>query len=123
MLQESETGSLVTVTDDTFAQTVLASDRPVVVDFWAEWCPPCKMISRSLAELAEEFGDRMVVAKVNSDENPNTTRTYSVMSLPTLLVFRQGEVVASIVGARPKSYLRQTLSAHAQYPGHAGADA
>jgi thioredoxin 1 len=63
------------------------------------------------------------VAKVNSDENPNTTRTYSVMSLPTLLVFRQGEVVASIVGARPKNYLRQTLSAHAQYPGHAGADA
>jgi thioredoxin 1 len=114
MLQESETRSLVTVTDDTFTQTVLASDRPVVLDFWAEWCPPCKMISRSLAELAEEFGDRMVVATLNSDENPNTTRTYAVMSLPTLLVFRNGEVVASIVGARPKSYLRQALSAHAQ---------
>jgi thioredoxin 1 len=111
MLQESKTGSLVTVTDGTFAQTVLAGDRPVVVDFWAEWCPPCKMISKSLTELAEEFGDRMVVATLNSDENPNATRTYAVMSLPTLLVFRQGEVVASIVGARPKTYLRQVLTA------------
>jgi thioredoxin 1 len=114
MLQESQTGSLVTVTDDTFAETVLASDRPVVVDFWAEWCPPCKAISKSLAELAEEFGDRMVVAKLNSDDNPNTTRTYGIMSLPTLLVFRQGEVVGSIVGSRPKTYLRQTLSAQAE---------
>lgn len=111
MLQVSETGSLVTVNDDTFAETVLASDRPVVVDFWAEWCPPCKMISKSLAELADEFGDRMIVATLNSDDNPKTTRAYGIMSLPTLLVFRQGEIVASIVGARPKSYLRQTLSA------------
>lgn len=110
MPQESVTGSLVTVTDDTFAATVLASDRPVVVDFWAEWCPPCRMISKSLAELAEELGDQMVVAKLNSDENPETTRTYRVMSLPTLLVFRRGEVVGSIVGARPKSYLRRALS-------------
>jgi thioredoxin 1 len=112
MLKESQTASLVTVTDDTFAEAVLASDRPVVVDFWAEWCPPCKAISQSLAELAEEFGDRMIVATLNSDENPNATRAYRVMSLPTLLVFRQGEVVASIVGSRPKNYLRQTLSAH-----------
>jgi thioredoxin 1 len=113
MLQKPQTGSLVTVTDDTFAEAVLASDRPVVVDFWAEWCPPCKAISKSLAELAEEFGDRMVVAKLNSDENPKTTRTYGIMSLPTLLVFRQGEVVASIVGSRPKNHLRQALSAQA----------
>jgi thioredoxin 1 len=112
MLQESETGSLVTVSDDTFAEMVLASDRPVVVDFWAEWCPPCKMISKSLAELAEEFGERMVVAKLNSDENPKASRAYGIMSLPTLLVFRQGEVVASIVGSRPKASLRQTLSEH-----------
>jgi thioredoxin 1 len=111
MLQESGTGPLVTVTDDTFAQTVLASDRPVVVDFWAEWCPPCKMISRRLAELAEEFGERLVVATLNSDDNPKATRTYGVMSLPTLLVFRHGEVVGSIVGSRPKTHLRQVLSA------------
>jgi thioredoxin 1 len=113
MLRESGTGSLITVTDETFTETVLASDRPVVVDFWADWCPPCKMISKSLAELAEEFGERMIIAKINSDENPEATRTYGVMSLPTLLVFRRGEVVGSIVGARPKTQLRQTLGVHA----------
>jgi thioredoxin 1 len=103
----------LTVTDDeTFAETVLASDQPVVVDFWAEWCPPCRMISKSLAELADEFGDRMTVATLNTDENPITTRTYRVMSLPTLLVFHGGEVVGSVVGARPKAHLRQTLTAH-----------
>jgi thioredoxin 1 len=112
MLQEYETGALVTVTDETFARAVLTSDRPVVVDFWAEWCPPCRAISRSLSELAEEFGDQLVVATLNTDENPQTTRTYGVMSLPTLLMFRAGEVVASIVGARPKNYLRQALTTH-----------
>jgi len=113
MPQETAVGSLITVTDDTFAELVLASERPVVVDFWADWCPPCKMIEKSLAELAGEFGDRMVVAKLNSDDNPRTTRAYTVMSLPTLLVFRRGEVVGSIVGSRPKTYLRQTLATHA----------
>ncbi|GAB3938610.1 thioredoxin [Micromonospora vulcania] len=93
---------------------MLASDRPVVVDFWAEWCPPCKMIEKSLVELAREFGDRMVVAKLNSDENPSATRNYRVMSLPTLLVFRHGELVGSTVGSRPKTYLRQILTAQAQ---------
>ncbi|MEV4627472.1 thioredoxin [Micromonospora sp. NPDC049523] len=112
MLQAQATGAVVTVTDDTFAELVLASDRPVVVDFWAEWCPPCRAISKSLAELAEEFGARMVVATLNSDENPNTTRAYRILSLPTLLVFRHGELVDSTVGARPKSHLRQALSAH-----------
>ncbi|MCO1594520.1 thioredoxin [Micromonospora sp. RHAY321] len=112
-MPQTETSSLVTVTDDTFAELVLASDRPVVVDFWAEWCPPCKAIERSLAELAGEFGDRMVVAKLNSDENPAATRRYGVMSLPTLLVFRRGEVVGSTVGSRPKSYLRQTFTEQA----------
>jgi len=113
MIQESATGQLVTVTDNTFTETVLASDRPVVVDFWAEWCPPCRVISKSLAELAEEFGERIGIVTLNSDDNPQTTRTYGVMSLPTLLVFRHGEVVGSIVGSRPKAYLRQALSAHA----------
>ena len=112
MRQGSETGSLITVTDDTFAATILRSHRPVVVDFWAEWCPPCKMISKSLAELAEEFGERMTVATLNCDENPNSTRAYGVLSLPTLLVFRDGEVVGSLVGARPKSHLRSSLSRH-----------
>jgi thioredoxin 1 len=113
MRQESETSLLIVVTDDTFADTVLASDRPVVVDFWADWCPPCKTIAKSLAELAEEFGDRMVIAKLDTDENPRAARDYGVMSLPTLLVFRRGEVVASIVGSRPKNHLRDALTEHA----------
>ncbi|MEU5784592.1 thioredoxin [Micromonospora lupini] len=113
MPQETTVRPLTTVTDATFAELVLASDRPVVVDFWAEWCPPCKMIEKSLAELAQEFGDRLVIAKLNSDDNPQTTRRYQVMSLPTLLVFRRGEVVGSIVGSRPKLHLRQSLTLHA----------
>ncbi|MFG1914804.1 thioredoxin [Micromonospora sp. NPDC048898] len=113
MPQETTVGSLTTVTDATFAELVLASARPVVVDFWAEWCPPCKMIEKSLVELAGEFGDRMVIAKLNSDDNPQATRRYRVMSLPTLLVFRRGEVVGSVVGSRPKLHLRQSLTTHA----------
>jgi len=120
MRHELGAGRLIAVTDDTFAETVLASDRPVVVDFWAEWCPPCKTISRSLAELAEELGGRMVVVTINSDENPKAVRDYGVMSLPTLLVFHRGEVVGSIVGARPKSYLRQALSAQGGFATHSG---
>jgi thioredoxin len=100
-----------TVTDATFADTVLGSDLPVVVDFWAEWCPPCHALSPVLAELAEEFDGRLVVAKLNSDENPVTSRAYRVMSLPTLLFFRGGEVVASLTGARPKSVLRNAFNA------------
>lgn len=119
MSQQARTVASVTVTDDTFTGTVLGSDRPVVVDFWAEWCPPCKAISNSLDELAGEFGDRMVVAKLNTDENPETTRTYGVLSLPTLLVFDRGELVGSIIGARPKGYLRQSLSAYLD-PAHPG---
>jgi thioredoxin 1 len=105
--------TLTAVTDDTFADTVLAADRPVVVDFWAEWCPPCHMISRALGELAGEYGDRIAVVTLNSDENPVTVRRYAVMSLPTLLVFRGGELVASTVGARPKSQLRRLFDEHA----------
>ncbi|MEV6521088.1 thioredoxin domain-containing protein [Longispora sp. NPDC051575] len=112
-MHTTATELLVTVTDETFAASVLASDLPVVVDFWAEWCPPCRKISHTLAELAVEFEGRMVFAALNSDENPRTTRDHRVMSLPTLLVFRGGVVVGSIVGARPKGYLRDALGAHA----------
>jgi len=102
--------SLVTVTDHTFAELVLASRLPIVVDFWAEWCPPCRPVAKTLAELAEEFRGRLVVAKLNADENPEAVRTYRVLSMPTLLFFRDGAVVNSIVGARPKSHLRQALT-------------
>ncbi len=103
---------LLKVTDDDFADRVLACERPIVLDFWADWCPPCRAIEPVLADLAEEYEGRLVIAKMNSDENPVTARAYRVLSLPTLLVFRGGEVAASMVGARSKSALRQAFSAH-----------
>ncbi len=102
-------GTVVTVTDSTFADVVLGNDKPVVVDFWADWCKPCVMISKSLGELAEEYGDRLVIAKIDADTNPEAVRSYGVMSMPTLLVFRKGEVVGSMVGARPKASLRKSI--------------
>lgn len=108
MLDQST--AVVEVTDATFDDLVLAAPRPVVVDFWAPWCRPCLMISKSLAELAVELGDRLTVAKLNTDDNPVSTMRYGVLSMPTLLLFRDGEVVHSIVGARPKSYLREQLT-------------
>jgi thioredoxin 1 len=102
--------SLIQITDRTFAELVLAAPGPVVVDFWAEWCPPCRPMATSLAELAEELRGEVVIAKLNSDENPETTRAYRVLSLPTLLFFRRGVVVNTIVGLRPKSTLRQALT-------------
>jgi thioredoxin 1 len=102
--------SVVTVTDATFGELVVASPRPVMIDFWADWCPPCRPVAKIVAELAEEFGDRVTIAKINSDDNPEATRTYRVMSMPTLLFFRNGVVVNSIVGARPKSHFRQALT-------------
>ncbi|MFG1674017.1 thioredoxin [Micromonospora sp. NPDC049282] len=112
MPQDTRTGRLSPVTDATFTADVLAADRPVVVDFWAEWCPPCRVVSKHLTELAEEFGDAMRFVALNTDENPATTRAYQVMSAPTLLVFRGGEVVGSIVGSRPKNHLRQSFAGH-----------
>jgi thioredoxin 1 len=105
--------TLTAVTDDTFAAAVLGADRPVIVDCWAEWCPPCHAISRSLGELAGEYTDRVAVVTLDVDENPETVRRYGVMAMPTLLVFRGGELVASTVGARPKSQLRRLFDEHA----------
>ncbi|WP_431935636.1 thioredoxin [Micromonospora sp. RP3T] len=112
MPQDTQAGRLTAVTDATFAATVLAADRPVVVDFWAEWCPPCRVVSTHLAELAEEFGDALRFVTLNIDENPAAARAHRVMSAPTMLVFRDGEVVGSIVGSRPKNHLRQSFARH-----------
>ncbi len=97
------------ITDDTFEGMVIASDIPVVVDFWAEWCGPCKMIAPVLEELASENTDTFKVGKVNVDDNRQTAMKYSVRSIPTLLVFKDGEVADQIVGAMPKDVLKKKI--------------
>ncbi|MBV9096480.1 MAG: thioredoxin [Frankiaceae bacterium] len=101
--------STKTVTDSTFDAEVLGSDKPVLVDFWAEWCGPCKMVAPVLEEIASENSDKITIAKVNIDENPEIARRYQIMSIPTMSVFSGGEVVKSIVGAKPKAALLRDL--------------
>lgn len=99
-----------TVTDASFSDDVLLADQPVLVDFWAEWCGPCKMVAPVLEEIAGEYGDKITVVKVNIDENPQIARQYQIMSIPTMSVFKGGEIVKSIVGAKPKAALLRDLS-------------
>jgi thioredoxin 1 len=93
------------VTDDSFEQEVLSSEQPVLVDYWAEWCGPCKMIAPVLEEVAEEYGDKLQVVKLNIDENPNTPPKYGIRGIPTLMLFKNGNVEATKVGAVSKSQL------------------
>jgi len=93
------------VSDDSFQTDVLNAEGPVLVDFWAEWCGPCKMVAPTLEALASEMGEKVTIAKVNIDENPMTPSKYGVRGIPTLMVFKGGEVAATKVGALPKSAL------------------
>ncbi len=92
-------------TDDKFGQDVLNDDKHVIVDFWAEWCGPCKAIGPTLEEISDELADKVKIVKVNIDENPDTPQKYGVRGIPTLLLFKGGEVVAEKIGALPKSKL------------------
>jgi thioredoxin 1 len=97
------------ITDDSFATDVLGSDKPVLVDFWAEWCGPCKMIGPSLEEISDELGERVTIAKINIDENPDAPSKYGVRGIPTMILFKNGQPAATKVGAAPKSQLKAWL--------------
>ena len=104
--------SIANLTDSTFDEHLVASDKPVLVDFWADWCTPCKVIAPILEELADEQSEKLTIAKVNIDDATAIAGRFDVMSIPTLILFKDGAPVAKIVGAKPKGALLQEISAY-----------
>ncbi|HEX9823118.1 MAG TPA: thioredoxin [Actinomycetota bacterium] len=103
---------IMTATDAGFEQEVLKSEKPVLVDFWADWCVPCHMVSPVVEEIGREQKETLQVAKLNVDDNPATAQRYGVMSIPTLILFKGGEELARVVGARPKEFILQEIQQH-----------
>lgn len=103
---------LLEVTDETFESEVLQADEPTLVDFWAEWCGPCKMVAPVVQEIANEHGDKMQVAKMDVDNNRQTPSTYGIQGIPTLILFKDGEEATRIVGFRPKAAMMEELLPH-----------
>ena len=103
--------SYITLSDENFEQEVMQSDMPVVVDFWAEWCGPCRVLGPVLEELADDFKGQVKVAKLNVDESPQTARKFAIRSIPTVLFFSDGKVVDSVIGALPKPALAEKITA------------
>lgn len=104
--------NIVKVSDDSFDQDVLSASGPVLVDYWAEWCGPCKMIAPVLDELADEYGGKLTVAKLNVDDNPDTPPKFGIRGIPTLMLFKDGEVAGTQVGAVSKTQLAEFIDQH-----------
>lgn len=102
-------GKPIVLTDENFEKEVLSSDIPVLVDFWAEWCPPCRMVAPVVEEVAREYEGRLKVGKLNVDDNPETTTKYGIMSIPALLIFKEGQLVDQIIGAVSKKHITSKL--------------
>jgi thioredoxin 1 len=106
----TDTTATIAVTDESFAQDVLANERPVLVDFWATWCGPCRMVAPVLEEIASERAAELTIAKIDIDANPDTARNFQVISIPTMILFKAGEPVKRIVGAKSKAALLRELA-------------